>query len=362
MIAEIQKGCDEFTKPGIAQTLRRMITLPKQSSPRQGQENRPSRPRVSRFRQWLERKRTPQPRIFHAQTKAFARARVLVWCYYACGLYFALALLPDWMGLVNRNAPATLWPVAWLTLVPLRAGIKAILCLYLSTALAAAMWPEKRWARALAFLGLFEYIAFNNSYGKIGHALHAWMLTAALLIFLPDCNERAGAASRTVRQRFLLVFWACQAGLMLLYSMAGLGKVAGSVYQLCSGQTHAFAPGALAAIVAERLVETNSRSLLGPWLIEHPLAGWPMMLGDIYLQLFAFVAVFRPSLHRAWGLGLILFHMGSFLLLTINFPQNALLLALLLVNSPFRCENETWRHAFADLPLLGKLLPRPCAS
>ncbi|HWF17706.1 MAG TPA: hypothetical protein VG754_00475 [Verrucomicrobiae bacterium] len=296
------------------------------------------------------------------QPRAFMRARLLVRCYYACGLYFALALMPDWAGLLERNMPDPLWPVAWLAHVPLRAGIAAILVLYLLGSMGAAIWPQKRWARTIGFLGLFQWVAFNNSFGKIGHSMHLWVLTSAALIFLPQAEAWGGSPTRAQRQKFLLIFWGCQAAVMLVYSMSGLGKVLGAIYQLCTGQTQAFMPGALATVVAERLLETNSRSLLGPWLIEHPSAGWPLMVANIYLQLFAFPAVFRPSLHRVWGIGLILFHIGSFLLLTISFPQNALLLALFFVNSPFRRENENWRQTLADLPLLGRFFPRRCAS
>lgn len=294
-----------------------------------------------------------QAAIFHHQTAAFLRARLLVRVFYACSLYFAVAMLSDWPGWLERGTPVPLWPVAWLTHVPLRGGVGAILILDLVGALLAAAWPEKRWARALFFLGLFECVAFNNSYGKIGHSLHLWVLVSGLLVFLPDLKTET--PSRLQRQKFLLTFWAAQAMVMLIYSMSGLGKFVVAIYQLCAGQANAFTPGGLAAIVAERLTETNSRSLLGPWLIDHPFAGWPLMLGDMYLQLFALWAVFRPSLHRLWAVGLILFHIGSYLLLTISFPQNALLLALFFLNSPFRREHERWRHTLGDLPLFGRI-------
>lgn len=303
---------------------------------------------------------------FQMQTRAFGHARLLVRCYYAGLLYFAVALLPDWPGILERTAPSPLWPVAWLRFTDLRTGIAVILSLYLVGSLAGVMLTEKRWARALAFIGLFEFVAFNYSFGKIGHSLHVWVLTAFLLIFLPDAWEKTVYPLRVVRQRFLAVFWACQALVLLVYSMAGLGKVVGAVYQFSVGQTHALMPGALAAIVANRLVQTNSQSLLGPWLIDHPLLGWPFMMADIYLQLFAFRVAFRPSLHKLWAFGLILFHIGSFLLLTISFAQSILLLALLFVCSPFRSSRESWRSTVADLPLFGQLIgrmvPRPCAS
>ncbi len=320
-----------------------------------------------RFRSWLRGGNPGGTReIFRTQTAAFGRAHSLVRCYYTGLFCFALVLLPDWPGVLERKAPVALWPVAWLGWVDLRTGIALVLTLYLAGALAAVMLPGKRWARALAFLGLFEYVALNNSFGKIGHSLHVWVLTAGVLIFLPDDAKRNEKISRVTRQKFLTVFWVCQALMLLVYTMAGLGKLAGAVYQLATGQNNAFMPGALAAIVAERLVETNSRSLLGPWLIGHPLCGWPLMLGDIYLQLFSFCVVFRPSVQRAWALALIVFHIGSYLLLTINFAQNALLLALLFFNTPFLVQPAGWRRTVADLPLvggmLGRMFPNLCAS
>ena len=305
----------------------------------------------------------PRSEVFRAQTRAYISARLLVRCYYAALLYFALALLPDWQGILARSALVPLWPVAWLGRVELRHGILFVLVLYLLGAFFGAVLPEKRWARALAFLGLFEFVAFNNSFGKIGHSLHVWVLTAFLLIFLPEFSK---TFSRGNRQRFLTIFWGCQATLLLIYTMSGLGKILGAFYQIGLGETNAFMPSALASIVAQRLLETNSRSLLGPWLIDHPLAGWPIMLGDLYLQLFAFCAAFRPSLHKPWAIALILFHIASFLFLTINFAPNALLLALFLILSPFRSPEHNWQHSLGDLPLFGsffaRIFGRPCAS
>jgi hypothetical protein len=148
--------------------------------------------------------------------------------------------------------------------------------------------------------------------------------------------------------------------------MSGLGKIAGAIYQSSAGQSSAFTHGALAVITANRLVETNSQSLFGPWLIEHPAMGDLLLWGDIYLQFFSFWVAFRPSLHKVWALALILFHLASYLFLTISFAPNALLLALLFFNSPFARETENWRDALADLPLFGRLFsricPRSCAS
>jgi hypothetical protein len=251
--------------------------------------------------------------------------RVVVRCYYAAILFFAVLSLSDWAELLERTNVLPLWPVAWLRLVEPRTGILVILVVFLAGALLGAILPEQRWARIVAFTGLFEFVALQNSFGKINHSWHLWVLTSFLLIFLPSL----ASVSRAVRQQFLLIFWACQAAVLLSYSMSGLGKLAGALYQLCAGQHHLFMPDALAVTVADRLLQTNSRSLLGPWLITHPLWGMPLTLGVLYLQLFSFWIAFRPGAQKTWAVGLIAFHIGTFLLLSIQFFQSVLLLALL---------------------------------
>jgi hypothetical protein len=107
------------------------------------------------------------------------------------------------------------------------------------------------------------------------------------------------------------------------------------------------------------MIEDDAASLLGPWLVEHPWAGWLPGIAAIYLELFALWVVARPSLHRAWGLGLALFHLASHLTLGVGFPQNILWLSLFLVLSPFRPHVPDWREAAGDLPGVGSWLKIP---
>lgn len=297
---------------------------------------------------------------FADQTRAFSRAYWLVKIYYGVLLFFPIALLPEWSGILERPTLIPLWPIAWLHWVDLRSGTLGILICYLGGSLLGAILPAKRWARILAFLGVFEFCAFENSFGKINHSMHLWVLTAFILIFLPHIQQ-PHQTSRDVRQRFLNVFWGCQAILLLAYSMSGLGKLLGGFYQLFTGQIHIFLPSAFSIVVAERLQQTNSVSLLGPWLIAHPWAGWPFMIVDLYLQLFSFWAAFRPALHRFWAIALILFHIGSYLFLAVNFAPMALLVALLLLNSPFVRATDGWRQTLHHLPLFG-IIFRRCVS
>jgi hypothetical protein len=206
-------------------------------------------------------------------------------------------------------------------------------------------------------VGILEFVALKNSTGKIGHSLHLLVLVAGLLIFLPPAWDGAPQKTRrAARQATLLVFWACQAAILLAYTMSGLGKLGGAFYQIAAGQPSAFSPGALGALVAQRLVQTHSESVLGAWIIRHPYLTWPMMPSALYLELFSFWVAFRPALHRGWAALLILFHAGTFLTMTITFPQNCLLLALFFFPTPFQPVTLAWWQLGISMPLFGDLV------
>ena len=272
--------------------------------------------------------------LFHDQTRAF-RARVLAGENLLCGApFFPIASLPDWPGMLERTTVIPLWPVAWLQFVDLRSGVLAILILYLVGALIGAIFPTNRSARTLTFLSVFEFTAFENSFGKINHSMHLWVLTAFILIFLPQIRQARDETPRHLRQRFLIIFWGCQAESSSCLLHVRPGEIARRFLPgLHRSNSHLFAGGVLDG-GGRRLQQTASVSLLGPWLIAHPVVGWPFMIADLYLQPFPSGPRSGQRLHRFWAIALILFHIGSYLFLAINFAPMALLVAILLLNSP----------------------------
>lgn len=311
--------------------------------------------RVRRF--FAGRNRPSSPRALRRQTEQFHTTRVVVRCYYVALLFLAAATMNDWPSYLGRTEALPLWPVCWLHLAPLQAGVLGILVAYLATTFLGALFPHRRWARSLAFLGLLEFVAMDNSFGKINHAHHLWVLTAFLLMFLPDVTD--AATNRATRQRFLTVFWACQAITLLTYTMSGLGKVVGAVYQVCAGQNNILMPSGLATLVASRLLQTSSTSWWGPWLVAHPWCGWLLGLASIYLEFFAFWVAFRPSLLRWWAVGLIVFHIVVFLCMAIGFIPVVLLLGLLFLAAPSCPEQRSPLDAARQLPLVSLVLRKP---
>lgn len=296
----------------------------------------------------------PPPGLFRRFSGAFANKVILLRVFYISVLLVAISNFDAWSFHLASPDLIPLWPVGWTAYFPKNVSVISILGFQLATALLGAFFFGSRTVRILVFLGLLEYVAMRNSYGKIGHSYHLLVLLSFLLVFLP--RGWNSASRRLVQAKTAVVFNACQFLIMMSYSLAGLGKVAMAFYQISQGQIHAFHPQALSLHVAQRLSETNGQSPLGPWMIDHSLLAWPMMQATLYLQLFAAVIVFRPSLQKFWAGGLILFHVFSFLILTINFPFNCFLLGLF-----FLVEKQpptSLRRMLADLPLFGMVFRR----
>ncbi len=293
--------------------------------------------------------------VFRAQGRRFTVAQTLVRAFYAFGLFYAVSQLDNNLPLMLDHAPtAPLWPVAWLSWTPSAAGSYALMAFYLAASVLGAFTVSWRASRLLTFLGLLEFVALKSSFGKIGHSLHLPLLVAGVFVLLPPGWERpAPQVSRRVRQQTLLVFWLAQAVVLLSYTMSGVGKFGAACYQLVAGQPNAFLPGGLSAIVAQRLLDTHSDSVFGPWIIRHPFLTWPSFPAAIYLELFAFLAAFRPSLARPWAALLVLFHVGTYFTMTISFPPSCFLLALFFFTSPFEPEPfPSWQTRLLDTPCI----------
>ena len=303
-------------------------------------------------------------RLFHEHTRRFTAAQTLVHGFYAFLLYLAVTQLTELHDLAGRSMFLPLWPVRWLGWLPASAtaanggtpaAVRALFFFYLGTSVFGAVCSQWRAARLAAFLGLLEYVALKNSYGKIGHSLHLPLLVAGLMVFLPRGWHRpAPLASRALRQGTLLVFWLGGAAVLLSYTMSGIGKLGGALYQIAHWQPNAFTPGALGALIAQRLLQVHSESFLGAWIINHPWLTWPAMPTAVYLEFFSLWIAFRPAAARPWAALLIVFHIGTFFTMTITFPQSCFLLALFFFRSPFAPLTLRWNDLLRSVPLVGE--------
>lgn len=275
--------------------------------------------------------------------------------FYFVLLYFGFIRITQWERYIYSSLADPLWPVLWITPASITIGYSIILGLFMGGTLLAAIFPNQRICRILAFLGFFEYTAYVYSFGKIDHAWHIWILTAFIFIFLPSSKHESNNTS-SFSKNFLLVFWFAQAFTLLTYSMAGLWKVAGIIEQFMNGEIHALLPQAMALHIADRLLSTNGTSLIGPWIIDNYWRGLLLLPGGIYIEFFSFYIAFKPKLHKIWGVLLILLHIGNYFILAIPFRDTILLLAILFLNTPFEKPHTPWQERIKDLPLIGFLL------
>lgn len=307
---------------------------------------------LRQLRRLLARPTRPNvPGVFARQTKAWCDARVLVRTYYLVNLLFAVQAL-HWLERARCIAPSLLWPVAWMRVVGIEASLLAVHVFSVAAALLAALWPRVRLLRALAWLGLFEAVAFMLSC-KISSTWHAWLWVGLCFVLLPDRALAAMRAHRSDRQAALTVIWLAQALPLLFYSVSGGWKVIGAILQAARGETHSFSPDALAIQLARVYFMTGSPSALGGFFIDHALLGWPLYLLTIYLELFALLVAFRPALQRLWAIFLVTTHIVVYLTMRIDFMSHLFLLALLFFRSPFAPQRVAPLHVLRALPLLG---------
>ncbi len=259
----------------------------------------------------------------------------------------------DWQAVALTAHPEWLWPVAWLGWLDGTDAAPALFGGCAACSVLGALFSEFRTARVVAFLGLLEFLALKFSLGKIHHLMHGWLLLLFVLIWLPHGYRSSCERSRRTAQQTIVVYVAAQLIIATTYTLAGVGKLLGALYQLAQGEVTAFHPSSLSRHIAARLLETNDVSLWGPWLIERGDWLWPLMLGTLYLQLFAVVFAMRPSLHHLLGYGLVAFHALAPLSLMIDFSPAIVLCGTLYVASAVAPERSSLEEALCDLPLVG---------
>lgn len=294
--------------------------------------------------------------VFSAHRRRFYQSYVLVRAFYGLQFFHLVTAFSQWHGWLDLDRIEGLWPLFWAGGVAVPLVVNLVVSTHALGSFLAVIFPHLRICRLLAFVGLFFSATLHNSFGKIDHGHHAWIYVSLLFVFLPDGDEEVVARSRSARQRYLLVFAGAQASFLMTYSLAGFWKLYVGAQQALTGGMGVLSLNGFAYLTADRLLQTSSQSLLGPLVIAYPWFSGPLMIGAIYFELFALVAVFRPSLLRLWGVVIVTFHIGTLLVLTIRFLPNILLAALLLIAAPGAALRPSAGAILANLPLLRLVL------
>lgn len=292
---------------------------------------------------------------FRRERLAFDRARLLICFFYGCLFYVAAVTQQTAATELAREGFDPLWSLIWLEGAHYHGALLGLNLAWMGATLWAVFQPHWRCARVAAFVALFFYASWENSFGKINHGYHLWIFLSFLLIFLPQ-GWHLAAANRLARRQVLTLFFGCQWVIGLTYSLAGIWKLYYGLLQWSVGQPSVFSPNGASLIVANRLLQTNSEGLLSAFALQFPWLLWLGMLGVLYLQTFASLAALRGRLHAIWGGALILFHLSTGYLLTVWFNLSILLLLIFWVWSPFSPAKFQGGAIIQQLPLLRTIL------
>ena len=291
---------------------------------------------------------------FAAASRAFEVAANNVRYFYLASALYVWIYLPIWHQMVINDPPIDLmWPLLWAQGLPILSVVDTLGVACASFAILAFWKPGVLIWRA-AFAGLFLMCAaIPASMGGVGHHHHEWFWIAFIFIFLPAGASKE--ASRATKMAYTMTFAAAQGLILMFYSMAGFWKTWSGIQSLVAGEPGNFHPYALAWTLADRMAQTNTEPLLGPFMVDNPVLGWPSFLFVMYAQLVAIAIAFRPSLHRIWAFALIAFHTGTFVLMEIPFPSHIAVLMVLFVASPFQREDWVRPQTLYHMPIVGDL-------
>jgi len=207
-----------------------------------------------------------------------------------------------------------------------------VLCCFLLLAggLALILNPGLRWVRVLVAAGFvfFTAMAFDEK-GKIDHGNHAAMWTAIGLCFLPGGQPKSELEER----RLVTSFFGVQLLVGMLYTCAGICKLIGTFYDFEGGVVW-FHPDALPLMLSGNW-DRSRETLLAGFLVLHPGLTVLAQTSAVVLELGALGAVCFRHLQRPWALGLMTMHALILHSMKIHFHQSCIILALVLVASPF---------------------------
>jgi hypothetical protein len=287
---------------------------------------------------------------FHSHRRAAERAAVLAFALYAVCFLRVTQLTVRWPEIRQWKALKPLWPVAWLKHLPPGLGVDLVFV----SAIAAGLWvlckPLSRLSRVVFAVSYLQVLALSMSLAKISHSDHASLWVAILLCLAPG-GSPADLARARFRAGWLGAFAGCQMMVALFYSLAGAWKVLAFLHAP-PGWVGLLDYGGLGYSIAVKAGQTGSISEAGRWLAGMPLLSTITAWVVTYLQLFSLVAIFRPRLHKIWGVGLIGFHLGSLVGMDVPFLQTVPVIALLWIASPFSPEKSSLAGDLAQLPVL----------
>ena len=275
----------------------------------------------------------PTELIFEKQKVQAQRARLLVGAFYYLALLTVLLRYEEMLYFSKREGLVLLPFLKFLESIPPYLVTRYSLFYFLFAVVLCLWFWKKQWARMIFFTALLLWNCIGNSFGKINNGDLVWVYVSFVFALMPTrtlCED-----THIQRQNLLNYIFLAQLSIMSSYTLSGLWKLRQAYWLHSVGLINHFDVEAFPRIIAAKFLDINSSTPTGNWLIEHMEIARVMFLTTIFMQATAVLAVFRSQLHRIYGLYLVCFHIGTYLIMEVNFNTQARITFLFLVGSPF---------------------------
>lgn len=256
---------------------------------------------------------------------------------------------PEWYTIMeSKELFLPVWSVKWISLDNWEVTIQFIFLSFLGFALLGlVLWQKFRWIRIGVSLSLFFYVSLISSFGKVDHYMHVMVLSSFLLIFIPNSGKKKQEVND-----YYKVFFGIQTLILLTYFVSGFFKLYGILDQEIQGVPSALSFDSLAYNMSKTTLASETNYFLKDFVLSNKNLLSPILLITGYLAEFLSIyVIFKPNLHRLWGLVLILLHTGILLTVGPDFTMQILMVGIFLMFSPF---NPHEFDLMADLKRLFK--------
>jgi predicted DCC family thiol-disulfide oxidoreductase YuxK len=225
-----------------------------------------------------------------------------------------------------------IWTMRWFPTDHWELGVRSILLFFLGSSLLGLLfWQRSRIIRVAVFVAIFLYLSFVASFGKIDHFMHVMLLSSFLFIFLPNQTESASS-----KLELLKVFFGAQTLVLLAYFVSGFFKLYGILDQEVRGVVSALSPDSLARNLAKSSLASSYDTFFSSVILyNNSYVFSAFMIVGFAVEFLAIYVVFKPKLHRIWGVILMLLHAGIVLTVGPDFTIQMFVVGILLVFSPF---------------------------
>lgn len=245
----------------------------------------------------------------------------------------ALHQVTSYRALAGPTPTAFLWPMAWADGLPWRPVAITLTTALLFASMLGLLGYRHRWARVTMAVTLLVFVAALSSFGKVNHGLHHLLIPAVVLAAVPSLRSTRGDLGVPLRAYDLVLV--AQTLVFLTYTMSGFAKVWTGIEQLVRGQAGLFSERSLAALVADRALQTGESPPLADLVVNHPAASAVLFGLAAVIELVAVTTVAVPRLAAVWAVLLATFHVAVFWSMHISFSTSIAVLLLLFGLSPF---------------------------